>query len=300
MSVEVVKSGAALGAEIRGVDLRRELSDSTFADIHRAFLDNEMIYFRGQPLSDEDHIRFSRRFGELRRLNLDDVDKRHPEIFIISNIKNDQGDYIGSYDAGIFWHTDGSYLPNPHAASFLRAIELPMKDGRALGDTVYASMTSAYNTLSDDMKRRIEGLKAVHSIKYREEQTNAAGITKKYNNAMMAAPEAVHPLARVHPVTGRKCLWVSQGYTVKILDIPEAESRALIKQLSHYCVEERFQYTHRWQLHDLVLWDNCSTQHRATFDYELPLRRLLHRTVVMNAEAGGRKQAGAKAYGGGM
>ena len=119
MSVEVVKSGAALGAEIRGVDLRRELSDSTFADIHRAFLDNEMIYFRGQPLTDEDHIRFSRRFGELRRLNLDDVDKRHPEIFIISNIKNDQGDYIGSYDAGIFWHTDGSYLATPDAYTAL-------------------------------------------------------------------------------------------------------------------------------------------------------------------------------------
>ncbi len=295
MSVEVIKSGGALGAEIRGVDLSRPMSDSTFADIHRAFLDNEIIYFRGQPLSDDDHIRFSRRFGELRRLNLDDVDKRHPEIFIISNIRNDKGDYIGSYDAGIFWHTDGSYLPNPHAASFLRAIEIPVKDGRALGDTVYASMTAAYDALDEGMKRRIDGLRAVHSIKYREEQTNKAGIAKKYNNAMMAAPEATHPVARIHPVTGRKCLWVSQGYTVRILGIPEDESQALIKQLSHYCVEERFQYRHRWQLHDLVLWDNCSTQHRATFDYELPLRRLLHRTVVMNPAAASEEQGSAAA-----
>ncbi len=87
---------------------------------------------------------------------------------------------------------------------------------------------------------------------------------------------------------------------MRILDIPEAESRELIKQLSHYCVEQRFQYTHHWQLHDLVLWDNCSTQHKATFDYELPLRRLLHRTVVMNADAGGRKQVGAAAQAAGM
>ena len=289
MSVEVIKSGAALGAEIRGVDLTRPVSDSTFADIHRAFLDNEMIYFRGQQISDEDHIRLSRRFGELRRLNLDDLHERHPEIFIISNIKDGKGEYIGSYDAGIFWHTDGSYLPNPHAASFLRAIEIPMKDGRALGDTVYASMTAAYNALDEDTKRLIEGLKGVHSIKYREEQTNAAGIAKKYNTAMMAAPEAVHPVARPHPLTGRKCLWVSQGYTMNIIGLPEAEGQALIKRLSHYCVEERFQYRHRWQLHDLVLWDNCSTQHRATFDYELPQRRLLHRTVVMNPQAAGQK-----------
>ena len=114
MPVEVARSGAALGAEIRSVDLSRPLDDATFAQIHRAFLDNEIIFFRGQALSDEDHIRFSRRFGELRRVNLDDVDKRYPEIFIVSNIM-ENGQYIGSYDAGIFWHTDGSYLPNPHA-----------------------------------------------------------------------------------------------------------------------------------------------------------------------------------------
>jgi len=295
MPVEVARSGAALGAEIRSVDLSRPLDDATFAQIHRAFLDNEIIFFRGQALSDEDHIRFSRRFGELRRVNLDDVDKRYPEIFIVSNIM-ENGQYIGSYDAGIFWHTDGSYLPNPHAASFLRAIEIPMQDGRALGDTVYASMTAAYDALDEPTRRRIDGLKAVHSIKYREEQTNKAGITKKFNQAMMAAPEAVHPLARLHPVTGRKCLWVSQGYTVRILGLPEDESQALIRQLSHYCVEERFQYRHRWQLHDLVLWDNCSTQHKATFDYALPQRRLLHRTVVMNPASAGTAESGTATH----
>lgn len=296
MSLEIVPSGAALGAAIRGVDLTKALGDSLFADIHKAFLDHEMIYFRGQPLSDEDHIRFSRRVGELRRLNLDDPHERHPEIFIISSIRDDKGDYIGSYDAGIFWHTDGSYLPTPHAASFLRAIEIPMQDGRALGDTVYASMTAAYNALDGETKRLIEGLKGVHSIKYREEQTNAAGIAKKYNNAMMAAPEAVHPVARVHPVAGRKCLWVSQGYTMRILGLPEDQGQALIKRLSHHCVEERFQYRHRWQLHDLVLRDNCSTQHRATFDYALPKRRLLHRTVVMNPQADGQQQSDSAAH----
>jgi taurine dioxygenase len=297
MSVEVVSSGAALGAEIRGVDLKKAISDSIFADIHRAFLDNEIIYFRGQALSDEDHVRFSGRFGEVRKLtNVGVADKRYPEVSVISNIRDERGDPIGSYDAGMFWHTDGAYLPKPHAATFLRAIEVPMKDGKPLGDTVYASMSAAYNALDDATRRRIEGLKAVHSVKQRLEQSITAGMAEKqYSNAHLAAPEAVHPVARPHPITGRKCLWVSQGYTVRILDIAEEESRTLIKRLSDFCVEERFQYRHRWQVHDLVMWDDSSTQHRATFDYQLPLRRLMHRTVVMPPQGGAHQTATAAA-----
>ena len=298
MPVEVVKSGAALGAEIRGVDLKKPISDSIFADVHRAFLDNEVIYFRGQDLSDEDHCRFSRYFGELRNLpNVGVADQRYPAVSIISNVRDEQGAPIGSYDAGMFWHTDGAYLPNPHVASFLRALEVPVKDGVALGDTVYASMTAAYDALDDATRRRVESLKAVHSVKQRLEQTITAGmVDKTYSKAHLAAPEAVHPVARPHPVTGRKCLWVSQGYTTRILDIAEEESAALIKRLSYYCVEERFQYRHRWRVHDLVIWDDSSTQHRATFDYQLPLRRLMHRTVVMTPQDGARKTAASAAH----
>ncbi|MCE9642127.1 MAG: TauD/TfdA family dioxygenase, partial [Betaproteobacteria bacterium] len=133
MSIQIKPSGAALGAEIIGADLTRPLDDATFAQIRDAFYKHEVIYFRGQALSDEDHIRFSAGFGKLRKLKLtSQLHVDHPEIFVVSNIKKD-GKHIGSYDAGIFWHTDGAYLANPHAVSALRALEVPVVDGRVLG-----------------------------------------------------------------------------------------------------------------------------------------------------------------------
>src|SRR5688572_25922775 len=128
VSISVTKTGAALGARIEGVDLTKALDDATFAAVRAAFYEHEVVYFRGTEPTDEDHIRFSARFGELRRIKLDQVHNRHPELFVVSNIQKD-GQYIGSYDAGIFWHTDGAYLANPHAISALYAHEVPAQDG---------------------------------------------------------------------------------------------------------------------------------------------------------------------------
>ena len=281
MPVKVTPTGAALGARIEGVDLTREMDTATFDAVRRAFYEHEVVFFRGAELSDEDQIRFSARFGELRKLKLDNLHARHPEIFVVSNIKED-GKYIGAYDAGIFWHTDGAYLANPHAISALRAPEVPVQDGRVLGDTAYSSMSASYDALPASMKKRLEGLKALQSIMYRQQKTLASGIKKEYNAAVKADPEAVHPVVRVHPVNGRKCLYVSEGYTVKILGLSEDESRDLIAELVAHCTKPEFQYVHNWREHDLVMWDDCSTQHKATFDYPQPLRRLMHRTTVIN------------------
>jgi taurine dioxygenase len=281
MSIEIIPSGAALGARIEGVDLTKPLDEAAFEAVRRAFYEHEVVYFRGKRLSEEDHIRFSARFGELRRLKLDQLHQRHPEIFVVSNIV-EGGKHVGSYDAGIFWHTDGAYLANPHAVSALRALEVPVKDGRVLGDTVFASMTAAYAALPDSMKKKLEGLQALHSIIHRHQKTVASGVKKEYNAAMKADPEAVHPVVRVHPVTKRKCLYVTEGYTVKILGLSEDESKALVTELTSHCTKPEFQYRHTWQQDDLVMWDDCSTQHKATFDYALPLRRLMHRTTVVN------------------
>ena len=281
MSIEIIPSGAALGARIEGVDLTKPLDDATFQAVRGAFYEHEVVYFRGNRLSEEDHIRFSARFGELRRLKLDQLHQRHPEIFVVSNIV-EGGKHVGSYDAGIFWHTDGAYLANPHAVSALRALEVPVKDGRALGDTVFASMTAAYDALPQSLKNKLEGLQALHSIIHRHQKTLASGVKKEYNTAMKADPEAVHPVVRVHPVTKRKCLYVTEGYTVKILGLPDNESKALVSELTSHCTRPEFQYRHQWQQDDLVMWDDCSTQHKATFDYALPLRRLMHRTTVVN------------------
>jgi taurine dioxygenase len=281
VSIRIVQSGAALGARIEGVDLSKDIDEATFADVRRAFYEHEVVYFRGKPLSDEDQIRFSERFGELRKLKLDQLHDQHPEIFVVSNIV-ENGKHIGSYDAGLFWHTDGAYLKNPHAISALRALEVPVQDSRVLGDTIFASMSSAYDALSESTKRQLEGLQALQSIIHRHQKTVQSGRKKEYNAAVKADPEAVHPVVRMHPITGRKCLYVSEGYTVKILGLPEDESKDLISELTSHIAKPEFHYRHNWREHDLVMWDDCSTQHKATFDYALPLRRRMHRTTVIN------------------
>jgi len=286
MGLEIISTGAALGAEIRGVDLSRPIDDDTFEEIRKAFYEHEVIYVRGQRISDEDHIRFSARFGGLRRLAFSQyITDRKPEIFVVSNII-ENGTHIGSYDAGLFWHTDGSFHANPHAASLLRAIEVPAQDGRTLGDTEFASMTRAYDALPESTKRRLEGLTAVQSVMRRYQKTLDLGRKKEnYSEEMKKDPEAVHPVVRLHPVTGKKCIYVNEGYTVRINELPQAEGDALVAELTAHCTRPEFVYRHNWQVGDLVMWDNCSTQHKANFDYALPQRRLMHRTTVISAAA---------------
>lgn len=284
MPIHVKPSGAALGAEILGADLTKPLDDAAIAQIRAAFYQHEVVYFRGQALSDEDHIRFSAHFGELRKLKIgNQPHDTYPEIFVISNIKK-EGKHIGSYDAGIFWHTDGAYLANPHAVSALRALEVPVVNGRTLGDTHFASVSAAYEALPQAMKKRLDGLQAVQSIMHRLSQTVESGIKKDYSAAVKADPEAIHPVVRVHPVNGRKCLYVTEGYTSRILGLPEDESRDLIKELTAQCIKPEFIYSHQWQKYDLVMWDDCSTQHKATFDYPESTPRLMHRTTVVSKQ----------------
>ena len=283
MAIQIRPTGCALGAEVIGADLTQPISDADFAIIHDAFYTHEVLYFRGQEFTDEDQIRFSARFGNLRKLKLTNVlDMQHPEIMVVSNIKKD-GKYIGAYDAGVFWHTDGAYLANPHAISALRALIVPEVNGTVLGDTKYTSVSAAYSALPDAMKKRLDGLMAVQSIMFRLQQTVDAGIKKDYGAAVKADPEATHPVVRVHPVNGRRCLYVTEGYTSKILGLPEDESRDLIKELTAHCIKPEFQYRHHWQQHDLVMWDDCATQHQATFDYPETTPRLMHRTTVVAA-----------------
>src|SRR4029077_13916854 len=154
-------------------------------------------------------------------------------------------------------------------------------DGRTLGDTRFASVSAAYDALPATMKKRLDGLQAVQSLVKRHEKVlQSGGKTRKDMHALRTAAkqdtEAVHPVVRVHPVNGRKCLYVSEGFTVCILGLPEDESRDLLAELTAHCVKQKFLYRHNWRVHDLIMWDNCSTQHKATFDYALPQRRLMH------------------------
>ena len=280
MSLSVKQSGAALGAEI-DFDLSRDMDERQFKEIEEAFHDNIVVVFRGQTLSNERQIAFSRRFGELeihivRKYLLPD----HPEILRISNIRDDSGELIGLADAGLTWHTDTSYLQRPSRCSLLHAKEVPCRDGQVLGDTIFTNAIAAYEALPDSMKRRLKGMKAIHrySERKRIENSPRPQLTKAQ---LEATPDVAHPIVRTHPATGRKALYVTDGECIGIEGMPAEDGRALIAALHVHCIRPEFQYRHKWQVGDLLMWDNATSMHLAICDYRLPERRLMYRTTVI-------------------
>jgi taurine dioxygenase len=279
MKPSVIKSGDACGAEIL-FDLSSELDERTFAEIEQAFHDNTVIYFRGQQLSNERHIAFSRRFGELeihvlKRFLLPD----HAEIMLISNVKDENGENIGLADAGFTWHTDVSYLKRPSRCTLLYAKEVPYRDGKALGDTLFTNTIAAYEALSETMKRRLAGLQAIHRYSARTRVANSPR-PKLTQKQLDETPDVVHPIVRTHAWTGRKSLYVTAGECIGIEGLPDDEGVALIEELHAHCLRPQFQYRHKWRVGDLLMWDNAASMHLAICDYALPERRLMHRTTV--------------------
>jgi len=280
MKPAVTKSGAACGAEI-ACDLAQDFDEATFREIEHAFHDNIVVVFRGQTLSNERHIEFSRRFGELeihivRKYLLPGF----PEILLISNIRDDRGEHIGLADAGFTWHSDTSYRRRPSRCSLLYAKEVPQRDGRPLGDTVFANAIAAYEALSESMKKRLAGLRAIH--RYSARRRGADSPRPKLTQAQLEeTPDIAHPIVRTHPYTGRKSLYVTAGECVGIEGMPKDEAVDLIAELDTHCVRPEFLYRHKWQVGDLLMWDNTSSMHLAICDYALPERRLMHRTTVI-------------------
>jgi taurine dioxygenase len=280
MHLSVTKSGAACGAEI-AFDLAHDVDGARFREIERAFHDNIVVVFRGQHLSNERHIEFSRRFGTLEI----HIVKKYllpgfPEILLISNIRDERGEHIGLADAGFTWHSDTSYRRRPSRCSLLYAKEVPQRDGRTLGDTVFANTIAAYEVLPESMKRRLAGLKAIH--RYAARRRVADSPRPKLTQAQLdETPDIAHPIVRTHPYTGRKALYVTAGECVGIEGMPEDEAVELIAELDAHCVRPEFLYRHKWQVGDLLMWDNTSAMHLAICDYALPERRLMHRTTVI-------------------
>ncbi|CAM3444157.1 TauD/TfdA dioxygenase family protein [Paracidovorax anthurii] len=267
-----------LGAEVVGLDLSRPLNAGDFGRIHRAHLAHHVLVFRDQRIAPAEHIAFSRRFGPLQI----HVQKKfqlagHPEILVVSNIRDARGEPVGLGDAGHFWHSDLSYKERPSLGSLLHAQELPGEGG----DTLFADQHAAYDTLPPALKDRIAGLSAEHSYLARYEELRARN---PWRPALTPAQldevrPVVHPVVRTHPETGRKALFVSEHFTTRIVGLPEAESRELLDTLFAASTRPAFTYRHRWQPRDMVFWDNRSVVHLAagTPDSE---RRKLYRTTI--------------------
>lgn len=282
MSPSIHPFDAPLGAEIKGIDLSSDIDDATFQEIEAAWNQYSVLLFRNQKISPAEQIRYSNKFGELEIHWLKEwLHPEHPQILFISNlIKN--GRHVGVYNAGHYWHSDLSYMEEPSRGSFLYAIEIPRRDDESLGDTLFTSTAAAYDALSDAMKKRLEGLSAVFSVANRNAKLNAAGDcgATQDEEQKKKTPETVHKIVRTHPITGRKCIYVNEGHTSHIEGLPEEESRLLLTELFAHVTRAEFIYRHKWKVNDLLMWDNIPTQHVATFDYQLPHRRLLHRTTI--------------------
>ncbi len=279
--MKIQYSDAPLGAEISEIDLARPVDNATFAEIEDLFHDRGVIVFRDQRLTDEQQIDFSKRFGELEIHPAKIYNKpEHPELLVVSNVI-ENGRAIGLQDAGQYWHTDLSYMASPSRCSLLYALEVPMKDGAPLGDTLFVSTTYAYDTLAPELRARIEGRKAVHGYaqRYRMQQSKG-GRAPLSDEELKKVPDVVHDMARAHPWTGRKTLFVNEGFTTSVEGMAEEESARLLRTLFDHITRPEAVYRHKWRVGDLLMWDNGSTQHCAVADYALPLRRRMQRTTV--------------------
>ena len=274
---EVRPFHGALGAELIGLDLAAPLPDADFARVHRAHLDHHVLVFRDQRITPRQQIDFSRRFGPLQIHVLHQFQlPGHPEVLVVSNIV-ENGRPIGLGDAGHYWHSDLSYKDKPSLGSLLHAQELPAEGG----DTLFANMHLAWDTLPPALKTVVHGLRAEHSYLAKYEELRARSPWRpKLSEAQIAEVKPVeHPVVRTHPETGRPALFVSEHFTTRIVGLPEDESRDLLAQLFAHSVKPEHVYRHRWQPHDLVFWDNRSVMHLAagTPDH---LRRRLNRTTI--------------------
>ena len=278
MLIQTRRLSAGLGAEVSGVDLTKPIDDATFREIEQAWRDHLILLFRGQPLSHEQHIGFSGRFGAL-----DDHaaipkfrDPQHHQILPVTN----QEISGRRQPVGRQWHSDLSTTLRPARGSLLRCEVMPSVGG----DTMFTNMYLAYDTLSDTMKRIIDPLEAVHDMtvaKHSRGRDPADLAEVRRRN-----PPVAHPMVRVHPETRRKALYVSEMTTTGIVGLTDEEAQPLLEFLYAHAVQPEFTYRHKWCVGDLLAWDNRCTMHLALSDYDIDTPRRLYRTTLLGEPSG--------------
>lgn len=268
MAIQVEPITREIGAEVRGVDLTKELSSDEVNAVEKALLDHLVLVFRDQRIDEARHVEFARQFGEIQPPPLKTQYNPNPLLHVL-----DQTSPKG--EGADNWHADHTYTPEPAMGSILRAVQIPSVGG----DTMFASMFAAYEALSAPMRTMLEGLRAEHDVSKSARRGIRAGHLKAdLADLQKRLPPCVHPVIRTHPVSGRKAVFVNVNSTVRILDIPEAESDALLGFLFEHVKSPDFQMRHRWEPDSLVFLDNRCAQHYAVPDYDE--RRILHRVTI--------------------
>jgi taurine dioxygenase len=282
MPIKLRRLSHALGAEVCDVDVAKPMSEQRFGEIYRSFLDHNILLFRNQDISREQHIEFSRRFGELDRHDALPRDRHpnYPEILMVSNERKPDGRPSDTQYTGRQWHSDMSFTTAPSLGSLLRSFAVP----EVGGDTLFANMYMAYDTLSEGMKKLIADLHGIHLSGTRKIADSATGIARAEEQKRINPPVA-QPVVRVHPETGRKALYI--GEKVKRFDgMTEEESKPLIEYLVRHATRPEFLYRHQWRQHDIVAWDNRCTMHQALGDFDETQLRHMERTTVLGTPSG--------------
>jgi taurine dioxygenase len=282
MSIKLRRLSYPLGAEVCDIDVSAPIGESDFGEIYRAFLDHCILLFRGQDITREQHLEFSRRFGELDNHDAFPSDRhpQYPELMVVTNDPNPDGTPSVSRYTGRRWHTDMSQTLTPSLGSLLRCWRVP----EVGGDTLFANMYRAYDTLSPGMQKLIGNLHAIHSAGGRKLENTAADMAHAEEQRRLSPPVA-HPVARVHPETGRKAIYL--GEKVRRFDgMTEEESRPLIDYLNRHATQPELVYRHQWQPNDIVLWDNRCTMHQALGDFDETQSRYMERSTVLGTPSG--------------
>jgi len=278
-SISIRKLHPYLGAEVRGVDMRRPLDASTFKAVHDAWMEHLVLVFPEQRISDEEHVAFTRHFGDPEIFHQAIIkSKRVKEIFRLANVDED-GALIPPKHATLkqialaqMWHTDSSYKPRPCVGALLHGLEV----SRTGGQTRFTNMYAVWDELPERLKARVRGRKARHDF---GNLARLADIRKPTAEEEAAMPPVWQPMVRTHPVTGRVSLYISPIYNDRIEGMDDAEVPALIRELTEFASQEKFVYSHWWAPDDVVMWDNRCTMHQVT-PHDPAERRVMHRTTI--------------------
>ena len=269
--MQVERLTPAIGAEITGIDLSSKLDQATLDKIYRALLDYLVVFFPDQNLSAAEQLEFAKTFGPIDKPH---AVYRHVDGYPkVTLLESDANEVPGTDE----WHSDLTFYPNPPFAAILHACEIPPNGG----DTLWASMYAAYDALPSAMKTLIEELEAIHDPgTFKNGFLGGERDITALNAAMSTVGSAVHPVVKIHPMTGKACLYANASFTRHIVDVSEQESNRLLHYLYDHIDQPEFQVRHRWRKGDVAIWDNRVTQHYAVADY-FPQYRRMHRVTVV-------------------
>lgn len=269
MNISPIKP--TIGASVSGVDLNH-LTDDDKATLKNALLTHQVLFFKAQNLTSQSQVALASLFGKLHIHPVFPTVPDVPQVIVLDSHQTDLRD-------NELWHTDVTFSKTPPMGCVLRAVKIPPTGG----DTLWASLSSAFDTLDDATKAFLRGKTATHDIRLsfpKERFGQNQADDEKLKKAIADNPPLSHPVVRTHPETGKECLFVSEGFTSHIDGLSERESRELLDKLFAHSTQDAFTIRHQWQAGDVVIWDNRATQHKALFDYG-DAHRIMHRATVV-------------------